>query len=125
MPTAWTLLRSLRNIHPLSDFQRNTQKHLARLKKSGEPEVLTINGKAEMVVLSADAFHELIKSLELAENLQTAGSAALEALRAGVVSPEELKKSLKPASGSRLMPADDAFAEIRRKIAEQKKKKAS
>ena len=40
----------LADIHSLSDFQRNTKEHLQRLKRSGRPEVLTVNGKAEVVV---------------------------------------------------------------------------
>ena len=34
----------LSNIRSLSDFQRNTKAHVRRLKKTGKPEVLTING---------------------------------------------------------------------------------
>lgn len=55
------------DIHSLSDFQRNVKAHVARLKKTGNPEVLTINGKAELVVISADAFQEFNDKLEQAE----------------------------------------------------------
>jgi len=48
----------------LTDFQRNTKLHLARLKKTGKPEVLTINGQAEVIVQSAKAYQELIDKLE-------------------------------------------------------------
>ena len=44
------------NIRALSDFQRNTKKHLRRLKASGEPEVLTVNGKAAVVIQSAEGY---------------------------------------------------------------------
>ena len=47
---------NVENIHSLSDFQRNTKAHVERLKKTGEAEVLTVNGKAELVVISAEAF---------------------------------------------------------------------
>ena len=43
----------LKNIHPLSDFLRNTKTRIKQLKKTGEPVILTVNGKAEAVVLSA------------------------------------------------------------------------
>ena len=38
------------DIRSLSDFKRNTVDLLHRLRKTGHPLVLTINGKAELVV---------------------------------------------------------------------------
>jgi PHD/YefM family antitoxin component YafN of YafNO toxin-antitoxin module len=55
------------NIYSLTDFQRKTKLHLARLKQSGQPEVLTINGQAEVVVQSASAYQELVDKLEQME----------------------------------------------------------
>ncbi|HKI17344.1 MAG TPA: type II toxin-antitoxin system Phd/YefM family antitoxin [Isosphaeraceae bacterium] len=40
-----------RDIHPLTDFKRNTPAFLRQLKESGYPLVLTVNGKAEIVVM--------------------------------------------------------------------------
>jgi prevent-host-death family protein len=39
----------------LSDFKRNTSELLDRLRKTGNPLVLTINGKAEVVVQDSTA----------------------------------------------------------------------
>ena len=44
------------NIHSLSEFQRNTKEHIRKLKRSGKPAVLTVNGEAELVVQSAEAY---------------------------------------------------------------------
>jgi hypothetical protein len=55
----------LRDIHSLSDFQRNTRAHVEHLKETGRPEVLTVNGRAELVVQHADAYQKL---LDLAAN---------------------------------------------------------
>jgi len=52
------------DIGSLTDFQRNTQAHLKRLKRTGRPELLTVNGKAEVVVQNASAYQRLIQSLE-------------------------------------------------------------
>ncbi len=57
----------LNNIHSLSDFNRNSREHIERLKKSGEPEVLTVNGKAELVVQDAESYQELLKKAEFAD----------------------------------------------------------
>ena len=43
------------DIRSLSDFKRNTLDLLDRLRKTGHPLVLTINGKAELVVQDAEA----------------------------------------------------------------------
>ena len=56
------------NIHSLTDFQRNTSEHIKRLKESGLPEVLTVNGRAELVLQTADAYQALLNRLELHES---------------------------------------------------------
>ena len=57
-----------KDIHPLTDFKRDTAGFLARLRASGRPLVLTINGKAELVVQDARSYQRL---LDLAERLET------------------------------------------------------
>ena len=43
------------DIRSLSDFKRKTGELLGRLKRTGHPLVLTINGRAEVVVQDAEA----------------------------------------------------------------------
>jgi PHD/YefM family antitoxin component YafN of YafNO toxin-antitoxin module len=57
----------LEDIRSLSDFQRNTKEHVSRLKETGKPAVLTVNGRAELVVLTAAAFQRLTDQVEQAE----------------------------------------------------------
>jgi hypothetical protein len=52
------------DIGSLTDFARNTKAHLKRLRRTGRPELLTVNGKAEVVVQNAAAYQRLIESLE-------------------------------------------------------------
>jgi PHD/YefM family antitoxin component YafN of YafNO toxin-antitoxin module len=59
------------NIHSVTDFARNTREHLERLAASGEPEVLTINGKAAVVVQDAEAYQKLLDKLDYAESVRT------------------------------------------------------
>jgi prevent-host-death family protein len=66
------------DIHPLTDFKRNTPDFLAQLKQTGRPVVLTINGKAELVVQDAASYQKL---LDLAERLET-----IQAVREGLAS---------------------------------------
>ena len=52
------------DIVSLTDFTRNAKAHLKRLRQTGRPELLTVNGKAEVVVQSAAGYQLLIESLE-------------------------------------------------------------
>src|SRR5271154_2998541 len=56
------------DIHPLTDFKRNTPEFLRQLKESGNPVVLTVNGRAELVVQDAASYQRLF---DLAERLET------------------------------------------------------
>ena len=59
----------IRDIFSLTDFQRNAKEHLARLRETGRPAVLTVNGRSELVVQSAEAYQQLLDRLERAEVL--------------------------------------------------------
>jgi PHD/YefM family antitoxin component YafN of YafNO toxin-antitoxin module len=59
------------DIWSLTDFSRNTKAHLKRLRRTGRPELLTVNGKAEVVVQNASAYQSLIESLERLERAST------------------------------------------------------
>ncbi len=48
------------DIHSLTDFQRNAKKHIQRLRKSGRPGVLTVNGKAVVIVQDAKSYQKLL-----------------------------------------------------------------
>ena len=52
------------DIGPLTDFLRNHRPALEGLRETGRPEVLTVHGKAAVVVQDAEAYQRL---LELAE----------------------------------------------------------
>jgi len=58
------------SIYSLTEFQRNTRTHLERLKKSGQPEVLTVNGLAEVVVQNAVVCQALVDKLEAIEGIR-------------------------------------------------------
>lgn len=63
-------------IHPITDFKRNTPEFVKRLKESGLPEVLTIEGRGELVVQDAAAYQRLLKLVDRAE--------AVEGIRRGL-----------------------------------------
>jgi hypothetical protein len=62
--------------HTISYFARNSGAFRRHLKETGEPIVLTVNGKAELVVQDAASYQKL---LEIVERLET-----IEGIRAGL-----------------------------------------
>jgi prevent-host-death family protein len=59
-----------RDIHSLTDFKKKTSELISQLKETGEPVVLTINGKAELVVQDAAAYQRLRQMVEEARVLE-------------------------------------------------------
>lgn len=76
-------------IDSLSNFKRNTSDFVDQLKKSGRPVILTINGKAELVVQDAESYQRLF---EISERLETieALKPAIEEMKAGKGEPAEV-----------------------------------
>lgn len=86
------------DIHPLTDFKRNTSHFMSRMKKTRRPVVLTVNGKAELVVQDAASYQQILDRLERFE--------AVEAIRLGIAAAEE----------GRVKPARRALAELKAKL---------
>ncbi|RAM50978.1 MAG: type II toxin-antitoxin system Phd/YefM family antitoxin [Hapalosiphonaceae cyanobacterium JJU2] len=59
-----------RDIDSLSNFKRNTPKFIEQMKDTKEPVVLTINGKAELVVQDAQAYQALLDRIEYLETVE-------------------------------------------------------
>ena len=54
------------DILSLTDFHRNSKVHLHRLHQTGRAAILTVNGKAEVVVQDAAAYERLLDRLNRA-----------------------------------------------------------
>ena len=59
----------LREVRSVTEFQRNIKEYVGRLKQKKTPLVLTINGRAEIVVQDAESYQVLLDRLERAETL--------------------------------------------------------
>jgi PHD/YefM family antitoxin component YafN of YafNO toxin-antitoxin module len=82
------------DIRSLSDFKRNTVDLLDRIRTTGNPMVLTVNGKAELIVQDAGAYQALLDRVE-----------ALEGIQRGVAD----------VKAGRTKPAQQVFDKLRRK----------
>jgi len=54
----------VRDIRSVTDFQRNAKTHVARLRKTKAPMVLTVNGSAAIVVQDAVTYQKLVDRVE-------------------------------------------------------------
>jgi PHD/YefM family antitoxin component YafN of YafNO toxin-antitoxin module len=84
-------------IDSLTNFKRDTSAILEKLKASGQPLVLTINGKAEVVVQDAASYQELLALAERGEML------------------EFLQKSSADIAAGRTVPARQALEKMAKK----------
>ena len=89
-----------RDINSLSNFKRNTPEFLRRLRETGRPVVLTVNGKAELVVQDSASYQKLIERAGRAERM------------------EALRQSVEEMRAGKFIPADDVLAEMRQLLAE-------
>lgn len=83
-----------RDIQSLSVFKRDTAKFLRQLKKTGQPIVLTVNGKAAAVIHDADSYEEYLS----------------EKRRQTVIAG--LHRGMEDVKAGRVRPADEFFDEF-------------
>jgi len=63
-------MKLTRDIHSLSTFKRDTAKLVRQMKKTKQPVVLTVNGKAELVVQDAESYQQLLEAKERMEAIE-------------------------------------------------------
>ncbi|MCF6195746.1 MAG: type II toxin-antitoxin system Phd/YefM family antitoxin [Emcibacter sp.] len=57
------------DIHTVTDFSRKPAEHIKRLNKSKRPEILTVNGKAAVVVQDAETYERMAQLADYAESI--------------------------------------------------------
>ena len=85
------------DIQPLSSFKRDSVTLIGQLRRTGRPVVLTINGKAEVVVQDAKSYQHMLEIVDRAE--------AVVGIRKGL-------NSMARGEG---IPAEKAFERLRKK----------
>lgn len=63
-------MKLTRDIHSLSTFKRDTAKLMRQMKKTKSPVVLTVNGKAELVVQDAESYQKLLEAKDRIETIE-------------------------------------------------------
>jgi len=88
-----------RDIHSLTEFKKNTPEFLKQLKDTGDPLVLTVNGKAELVVQDASSYQKLLDLAEEAKVVEGIRQ-GLEDMKAGrTISLDAFKEHVRKKHG--------------------------
>jgi prevent-host-death family protein len=88
-----------KDIRSLSDFKRNSREFLEQMRETGNPVVLTINGKAEVVVQDAASYQQLLDYIDEMEAMEGI-KRGLADVEAGRVTPiEKFEKDFRKRQG--------------------------
>ena len=87
----------LREVRSVTEFQRNIKEYVGRLKENKTPLVLTVNGRAELVVQDAESYQLILERLERAETVAA------------------IRRGMNDAEAGRMIPLKDAAAKLRAK----------
>jgi PHD/YefM family antitoxin component YafN of YafNO toxin-antitoxin module len=82
----------------LAEFRQSATQTLDRINRTGEPEILTVDGEARAVLLSPAAYHELSEESALARDVAV------------------IQQSLQEIEQGKARPAGEVFAELRAKL---------
>ena len=66
------------DIYSVSDFNRKSAEHIKRIQETKKPEVLTVNGKAAVVMVDPESYDKLAQAAELARTLGQIARANVE-----------------------------------------------
>ena len=66
------------DIHTVTEFSRKPAEHIKRLTDSKRPEILTVNGKAAVVVQDAETYEKMAALADYAESIQNIRQAMSE-----------------------------------------------
>lgn len=85
------------SIDSLTNFQKNAKAFTVRLEESKQPMVLTVNGKAKLIVQDAEAYQKLLDQLEETHFLSA------------------VRQGLNESDQDLGVPAEEAYAEMKKK----------
>jgi prevent-host-death family protein len=81
-------MKLARDIESLSAFKRETTRFVKQMQKTKEPIVLTVNGKAQLVVQDAESYQALLEARDRLDAIAGIRQ-GLEAMRAGKGKPAD------------------------------------
>jgi prevent-host-death family protein len=95
MRQVFTMLNITRDIHSISDFKRKTPDFVKRLKKTGKPLILTMNGRAQVVVQDAASYQNMLELLEHAKEIEAIREGFVDVEQGNTMSLDEFDKEMR------------------------------
>jgi len=89
----------LREVRSVTEFQRNIKDYVGRLKQNKTPLVLTVNGRAELVVQDAESYQVMLERLDRAETLAAIKRGIDQFERREAIPLDEAEKDLRAKHG--------------------------
>ncbi len=93
------MMIDLREVRSVTDFQRNLKDYVGRLKGRKSPLVLTVNGRAELIVQDAASYQALLHRLDRAETLAAIRQGMEQIARGGGVALKQVERRLRKKHG--------------------------
>lgn len=93
---------STKHTQSLTDFRHSATETLDRINRTGEAEILTVNGEARAVMLSPAAYDELAREVQLARDVAV------------------IQESIKQSKEGKGRKASEFFAELRAELLAKK-----
>src|SRR5438552_14193194 len=89
------MLNINRDIHSISDFKRRTPDFVKQLRKTGKPVVLTMNGRASVVIQDAESYQNMMELLERAKTVEAIREGLEDVEQGNTMSLEEFDKEMR------------------------------
>ncbi len=89
----------LREVRSVTDFQRNLKDYVGRLKGRKSPLVLTVNGRAELIVQDAESYQALLDRLDRAETVAAIRQGMKQIARGEGISLKQAERRLRKKHG--------------------------
>ncbi len=91
-------MKLTRDIQSLSVFKRDSSKFIKQLKKTGQPIVLTVNGKAAAVIHDPDSYQEYLRDKDRQETI------------------DGVRRGIADMKAGRVRAAEDVFRELEQRF---------
>ena len=89
------MLNISRDIHSISDFKRNTPDFVKQLKETGKPVVLTMNGRAEVVIQDARSYQNMLEILDRVKDIEAVREALADVEQGSALSLDAFDNEMK------------------------------
>ena len=86
-------------IDSLTNFKRNTSAFLDKLRQTGHPVVLTVNGKAELIVQDAASYQKMLDLVDYSETVEAIREGLKEIDAGKGMNLEQFKKKVRRKHG--------------------------